>query len=90
MLPNVKGVKETKIQILVYSIILVCFSTLLYLLNYNSVLYLIISLLLGFKFIQECTKLLILKNYDEKKVFNFSIIYLFLIYLLIFVDNCFL
>ncbi len=88
MLPNVKGDKETKIQILIYSIILVCFSTLLYFFNYNSLVYLVISLLLGLKFIQECTKLLILKKYDEKKVFNFSIIYLFFIYLLIFFDNC--
>lgn len=89
MLPNVKGDKETKVQILVYSIMLVCFSTFLYFFDYNSILYLIISLLLGLKFIQECIKLLILKNYDEKKVFNFSIVYLFLIYLFVFVDNFF-
>ena len=49
---------------------LVCFST-FYTFDYNSILYLIISLLLGLKFIQECIKLLILKNYDEKKVLIF-------------------
>ena len=87
MLPNTRGDKITKIQILMYSTSLVLFSTILYFLDYNSILYLIFSLLLGVKFIHECIKLLIYDDYDERKVFNFSIIYLFLIYLIISIDK---
>ena len=87
MLPNTRGDKVTKIQILMYTVSVVLFSTILYFLDYNSILYLIFSLLLGIKFIYECIKLLRFDDYNEKKVFNFSIIYLFLIYLLISVDK---
>ena len=87
MLPNTRGDKVTKKQILLYAILVVLFSTILFFLDYNSILYLIFSLLLGMKFIYECIKLLRFDNYDERKVFNFSIIYLFLIYLLISVDK---
>ena len=87
MLPNTRGDKVTKKQILLYAILVVLFSTILFFLDYNSILYLIFSLLLGMKFIYECIKLLRFDDYDERKVFNFSIIYLFLIYLLISVDK---
>ena len=87
MLPNTRGDKVTKKHILIYAILVVLFSTLLFFLGYNSILYLSFSLLLGIKFIYECIKLLRFDDYDERKVFNFSIIYLFLIYLLISVDK---
>jgi len=87
MLPNTRGDKVTKKQILIYAVLVVLFSTILFFLDYNSILYLIFSLLLGMKFIYECFKLLMFDDYDERKVFNFSIIYLFLIYLVISVDK---
>ena len=87
MLPNTRGDKVTKKQILIYAVLVVIFSTILFFLDYNSILYLIFSLLLGMKFIYECSKLLMFDDYDERKVFNFSIIYLFLIYLVISVDK---
>jgi len=87
MLPNVRGDLSTKRHILIYTFILVFFSTFPYFLNFNSVFYLIFSVLLGLKFIYEALNLLRIVNYNEKKLFNFSIIYLFLIFLFIFFDK---
>ena len=87
MLPNVKGDKSTKWHIFLYTLILVIFSTLPYFFDFNSIFYLAFSLSLGFKFIFEAYNLLKIKNYDERKVFNFSIIYLFLIFSLILIDK---
>ena len=87
MLPNIKGDKSTKWHIFLYTLILVIFSTLPYFFDFNSIFYLAFSLSLGFKFIFEAYNLLKIKNYDERKVFNFSIIYLFLIFSLILIDK---
>ena len=87
MLPNVKGDKSTKWHIFLYTLILVIFSTLPYFFDFNSIFYLAFSLSLGFKFLFEAYNLLKIKNYDERKVFNFSIIYLFLIFSLILIDK---
>lgn len=87
MLPNIKGDKSTKWHIFLYTLILVIFSTLPYFFDFNSIFYLAFSLSLGFKFLFEAYNLLKIKNYDERKVFNFSIIYLFLIFSLILIDK---
>ena len=89
MLPNIKGDKSTKWHIFIYTLILVMFSILPYLFGFNSIFYLTLSLSFGLKFIFEAYNLLNNKNYDERKVFNFSIIYLFLIFSLILVDKIF-
>jgi len=87
MLPNVRGDLSTKRHILIYTFALVVFSTFPYFLNFNSVFYLIFSVFLGIKFMYEALSLLRIDNYNEKKLFNFSIIYLFLIFLFIFLDK---
>ena len=87
MLPNIKGDKSTKLHIFIYTLILVLFSILPYFFGFNSIIYLTLSLSFGLKFIYESYNLLKIKNYDERKVFNFSIIYLFFIFSLILIDK---
>jgi Polyprenyltransferase (cytochrome oxidase assembly factor) len=92
MLPIVSGVKITKINILVYSIILFLISLLPYYLNYSGITYFVSSLILGIYYIYLCLKLLL--NDDKAKnqiisirIFVYSIFYLFLIFSIILLDK---
>ncbi len=92
MLPIVSGVKVTKINILVYSVILFFISLLPYYLNYSGITYFASSLILGIYYIYLCLKLLL--NDDTAKnqiisirIFVYSIFYLFLIFSIILLDK---
>jgi len=90
MLPVVSGVKTTKINIFVYSIILVIISIIPYFFGYFGLVYLISSICLGFYYIYLCYDLLLHSDRDQilsKKIFIYSILYLFLIFIIILIDN---
>ena len=91
MLPVVSGQRHTKIQIFVYSILLLFVSTLPYYLHYSGVFYLITSVTLGSFFLYLAYK--VLNSEDKKKtpyapyLFKFSILYLYLIFLSLVIDS---
>jgi protoheme IX farnesyltransferase len=90
MLPVVSGVKSTKINIFVYSIILVIISIIPYFFGYFGLTYLISSIFLGSYYIYLCYDLLSHSGRDKiiaKKIFIYSILYLFLIFITILIDN---
>lgn len=90
MLPVVSGIKTTKINIFVYAIILFFISLTPYYFDYSGIIYLFSSVLLGSYYVFLCYKLLVEKNEDKilaKKIFVYSILYLFLIFVIILIDN---
>lgn len=81
MLPNVKGIIYTKLNILIYSIILVMVSFLPYYFSFANVFYFITALVLGARFIYLSA--LLYFNEDDSlpmKLFGFSILYLFCLF----------
>ena len=90
MLPVVSGIKTTKINIFVYAIILFFISITPYFFDYSGITYLVSSVLLGSYYVYLCYKLLVGKDDDKiiaKKIFVYSILYLFLIFVIILIDN---
>ncbi len=92
MLPITNGVEETKKNIFIYSIIMLPIVSLPYLIGFVSELFLVAALMLTFYYNYVCYDLLkFKKNKFEikkaKKVFSYSIFYLFLIFVLFLVDQ---
>ena len=92
MLPITAGVKKTKLNILIYSLLMSPVVALPYFFNFGSLIYLILSSLMTFYYIYLCTILFKEKNNKTsniiaRKIFVYSIFYLFLIFVLILVDN---
>ena len=94
MLPVVGGVQKTKLNILVYAILLAPTVTSLYFFNFSSFEYLIISSALTAYYIYLCYLLFKEKNNKisnviARKIFVYSIFYLFIIFVLILIDSFF-
>ena len=94
MLPLTDGIENTKINILVYSILMLPVVIAPYLIGFVGNIYLIISLILTFYYIFICYKLYSFKKNKfeiskAKKVFSYSILYLFLLFVLFLVDKIF-
>ncbi len=88
MMPVVKGIEYTKIQIVLYSILLMVVSLLLFATGYFGYLYLIGAAILGGIFIQKSWKLKQSSGADNSmSLFLYSIVYLTLIFLLMIVDR---
>ncbi len=88
MMPVVKGIEYTKIQIVLYSILLMVISLLLFATGYFGYLYLAGALILGGIFIQKSWKLKKSIGADNSmSLFLYSIVYLTLIFLLMIVDR---
>ncbi len=92
MLPIISGTKTTKINILVYALIMSPAVIAPYFLNFASIFYLIISLTMTTYYIYLCFKLYSSKitkvsNKIARKIFIYSIFYLFLIFLILLIDN---
>ena len=88
MMPVVKGIEYTKIQIVLYSILLMVVSLLLFATGYFGYLYLIGAVILGGIFIQKSWKLKKSTGVDNSmSLFLYSIVYLTLIFLLMIVDR---
>lgn len=91
MLPITHGVEYTKINITLYSILLLLATSLPYAINMFSLLYLVASFILNFRFIQLCIKLKKCKQPSSAmKVFLFSIKYLMLLFLVMLIDHIFI
>ena len=94
MLPVVAGVQKTKLNILVYALLLAPTVTSLYFFNFSSFEYLIISSALTVYYIHLCYLLFKEKNNKisnviARKIFVYSIFYLFIIFVLILIDSFF-
>jgi len=90
MLPLVSGERITKINIFVYAIILLIVSIIPYFLNYFGILYLLSSAFLGLYYVYLCYCLLINLKEEKtisKKIFIYSILYLFLIFTIMLIDK---
>ena len=90
MLPVVAGIKTTKVNIFVYGLILFIISLAPYFFSYLGFIYFSTSFVLGIYYVYLCYKLLI-ETVDEnkfaKKIFMYSILYLFLIFIAILIDG---
>ena len=90
MLPVVAGIKTTKINIFVYGLILFAISLTPYFFGYLGFIYFFTSLVLGIYYVYLCCKLLketVDENKFAKKIFIYSILYLFLIFITILIDG---
>ena len=88
MLPVTHGVEFTKLQIVLYTIILFIVSILPYVVLMSGMIYLISALILSSVFLYYSIKLFFTKENDiAMKTFQFSIYYIFLIFLALLVDH---
>ena len=92
MLPITNGIEETKKKIFVYSLFMLPIVIVPYIIGFTGEVFLTISLLLTFYYNYICYDLYKFKKNEfvlkkAKKVFGYSIIYLFLIFVLFLVDN---
>ena len=94
MLPLTNGIENTKKNILIYSIIMLPVVIVPYAIGFVGNVYLTISLLLTFYYIYICYELYKFKKnkfeiFKAKKVFSYSILYLFILFVLFLVDKIF-
>jgi len=92
MLPIISGIKTTKLNIFVYSLILFPIALAPYLLNYSGMIYLLLSISLSSYYAFTSYKLLKEKNLIKEKklaakLFGYSIFYLFMIFTSILIDK---
>ena len=92
MLPVISGIKTTKLNILVYAMLMLPAVAAPYFLNFASSIYLTISMIMTFYYVYLCFKLFKTKNTKKsnilaRKIFIYSIFYLFLLFLIILFDN---
>ena len=87
MLPIVSGIKNTKIQIILYSISMFLITLLPYILGYFGIIYFLTSIILGLYFIYHSFKVYF-DNQETKsiKMFLYSIVYLYLLFLSMIID----
>ena len=88
MMPVTHGVEFTKLQIILYTIILLLVSILLFIVLMSGYIYLVSALVLGVIFLYYSLKLF---YSSEEKVamdtFNYSIYYIFLIFAALLIDH---
>jgi protoheme IX farnesyltransferase len=92
MLPITSGIQITKLNILIYSLLMAPVVTLPYFFNFGSLFYLTLSSLMTSYYVYLCVILFKEKNNKisniiARKIFVYSIFYLFFIFVLILVDN---
>ena len=92
MLPVISGTKTTKLNILVYALAMFPIIIAPYFFNFAGILYLTISSLMTVYYIYLCLHLFKAKNTKAsniiaRKIFIYSIFYLFSIFLIILIDN---
>ena len=92
MLPVVHGVDFTKKNIFAYALILFPITTLPFYFNFAGLVYLVPTIILGAFYIFLTFHLFIANNKKDtekfsKKIFAFSILYLFLIFTLLLIES---
>ena len=92
MLPIIAGTQKTKLNILLYALAMIPVATAPYFFNFASLIYLVISFSMTSYYVFLCHKLfnennLKASNVIARKIFVYSIIYLFIIFLALLIDN---
>ena len=92
MLPVISGVRVTKINIFIYSIIYALIVASPYIFGFYGLSYFIVSTILSLYYIYLCYNLLKEENTHQelkisKKIFKFSILHLFAIFIIILMDG---
>ena len=92
MLPIIHGIYKTKKNIFIYSLLMLPTISLPYMINFLSEIYFFPALILTIYYVYLCGTLFKLKNSKDanplaRKIFLYSIFYLFTIFLLILLDN---
>ena len=92
MLPIISGTKTTKVNILFYALMMLPAIIAPYFLNFASVFYLAISSMMSTYYVYLClrlyrSKIASISNKIARKIFIYSIFYLFFIFLILLIDN---
>ena len=92
MLPLTDGIEKTKVYIFIYSLLMLPVINFPYVINFAGLIYLIPALILTIYYNNICYNLYSYKKnkFDlkkAKKVFAYSILYLFLVFVLFLIDN---
>jgi protoheme IX farnesyltransferase len=92
MLPITSGIQTTKLNILIYSLLMAPVVAMPYFFNFGGLFYLTLSSLLTFYYVYLCAVLFKEKNNKisnivARKIFVYSIFYLFFIFVLILADD---
>ena len=92
MLPIISGIQTTKLNILVYALIMMPFVIAPYFFNFASIFYFTVSIIMSTYYVFLCFNLFKENNsksinFLAKKIFIFSIFYLFIIFLVLLIDN---
>ncbi len=92
MLPLTNGIESTKLNIFIYSMLMLPVIILPYAIGFVSLVFLVPSLILTFYYNYLCFELYKFKKnkFDSKKaktIFGYSILYLFLIFVLFLIDK---
>ena len=88
MLPVTHGVPFTKLQIILYTIILILVSILPFVVLMSGMFYLMSALILGFIFLYYSVRLYLSSNNDHAfPTFTYSIYYIFLIFAALLIDH---
>ncbi len=92
MLPIIAGIQKTKLNILIYSILMTPFVIAPYFFNLGGLIYLTASLMMTSYYILLCYKLFRENKSKEsniisRKIFVYSILYLFIIFLLLLIES---
>ena len=92
MLPIISGAKTTKVNILFYALMMLPAIIAPYFLNFASVFYLSISSMMSAYYVYLClrlyrSKIASISNKIARKIFIYSIFYLFFIFLILLIDN---
>ena len=92
MLPIVSGAKVTKVNILVYALIMLPAIIAPFFLNFASIFYLTASSVMSAYYVYLCfrlyrSKIASISNKIARKIFIYSIFYLFFIFLILLIDN---
>ena len=92
MLPITSGIKTTKLNIYIYSLILFPIALSPYFFNFSGLFYLNFAIIMSGYYISISYKLLKEKNSNQEKkiaskLFGYSILYLFMIFVFILIDK---
>ena len=92
MLPIISGTKTTKVNILSYALMMLPAIIAPYFFNFASVFYLAISSMMSAYYVYLCfrlyrSKIASISNKIARKIFIYSIFYLFFIFLILLIDN---
>ena len=91
MMPVVRGVEETRKQIMVYSVIMVATTLLLLVTGTSGPIYLVLALALGAKFLWDAVRLLREQTQQAaRRLYLYSLLYLALLFLAMVIDHAFL